>query len=99
MIITVDFDGTIVEHMYPKIGKPFPFAFDASKAIQNKGHQINLWTYGTDMELDKALKYCHSYGLEFYAVNKKLFLGKFILIYTLMIEILEVFLPGEKFTD
>ena len=28
MIIAVDFDGTIVEHKYPKIGKEIPFATD-----------------------------------------------------------------------
>ena len=28
MIIAVDFDGTIVTHEYPKIGKDIPFAID-----------------------------------------------------------------------
>ena len=28
MLIAVDFDGTIVEHAYPKIGRPIPFAID-----------------------------------------------------------------------
>lgn len=28
MIIAVDFDGTIVEHKYPAIGKEIPFAFE-----------------------------------------------------------------------
>ena len=26
MTIAIDFDGTIVEHMYPKIGEEIPFA-------------------------------------------------------------------------
>ena len=33
MIIAVDFDGTIVEHAYPKIGKPIPFAIDVLKRL------------------------------------------------------------------
>lgn len=31
MVIAVDFDGTIVEHMYPKIGNEIPFATDTLK--------------------------------------------------------------------
>ena len=34
MIIAVDFDGTIVKHEYPKIGKPNLFAFETLKALQ-----------------------------------------------------------------
>ena len=32
MIIAVDFDGTIVTHEYPKIGKPIPFAIEIGRA-------------------------------------------------------------------
>ena len=28
MIIAVDFDGTIVEHKYPEIGRELPFAIE-----------------------------------------------------------------------
>ena len=31
MIIAVDFDGTIVEHRYPKIGEERPFAIETLK--------------------------------------------------------------------
>ena len=31
MIIAVDFDGTIVEHKYPAIGKEIPFAIETLK--------------------------------------------------------------------
>ena len=31
MIIAVDFDGTIVEHRYPQIGKEKPFAIATLK--------------------------------------------------------------------
>ena len=33
MIIAVDFDGTIVEHEYPKIGKELPFATETLKML------------------------------------------------------------------
>ena len=33
MTIAIDFDGTIVEHMYPEIGEEIPFATDTLKAL------------------------------------------------------------------
>jgi hydroxymethylpyrimidine pyrophosphatase-like HAD family hydrolase len=70
MIIAVDFDGTIVEHKYPSIGRIRPFAFETLKALQSKNHQLILWSHRTAVELDAAVTFCRSHGLEFYAVNK-----------------------------
>jgi len=69
MIIAVDFDGTIVEHAYPLIGKPIPFAIDTLKRLQNEEHQIILWSVREGELLDQAVAYCKERGLEFYAVN------------------------------
>lgn len=70
MIIAVDFDGTIVEHKYPKIGKELRFAFSTLKELKKQGHQLILWTVRTGKELDEAVEYCKQNGVEFYAVNK-----------------------------
>ena len=70
MIIAVDFDGTIVDHEYPEIGKTKLFAFETLKALQKQGHQLILWTYRAGEELDKAVDFCKKNGVEFYAVNK-----------------------------
>lgn len=70
MKIAVDFDGTIVEHKYPKIGRALPFAIEVLKALQKRGHQIILWTYRSNTELEEAIRYCSDQGIEFYAVNK-----------------------------
>ncbi|MDR0733619.1 MAG: hypothetical protein LBF08_06135 [Dysgonamonadaceae bacterium] len=71
MIIAVDFDGTIVEHAYPKIGKPIPFAIEVLKKLQQEGHhRLILWTVREGDYLKEALEYCKRSGLEFYAVNK-----------------------------
>ena len=71
MIIAVDFDGTIVEHEYPKIGKPIPFAIDVLKKLQyEEHHMLILWTVREGQLLDEAVEYCKERGLEFYAVNK-----------------------------
>lgn len=70
MVIAVDFDGTIVTHEYPKIGKPIPFAIETLKKLQNEDHcLLILWTYRTGKTLEEAVEYCRSKGLEFYAVN------------------------------
>ena len=70
MKIAIDFDGTIVEHKYPKIGKPILFAFDALKELQKRGHKLILWTYRSGKELDEAVAFCKKNGIEFYAINK-----------------------------
>ena len=67
--IAVDFDGTIVEHKYPQIGKEMLFAFSTLKALQEKGYKLILWTYRCGKELDEAVEYCKKNGIEFYAIN------------------------------
>lgn len=69
-VIAVDFDGTIVEHAYPKIGKEMLFAFATLKELQKKGHKLILWTFRHGEYLDEAVEYCRQNGVEFYAVNK-----------------------------
>ncbi len=70
MIIAVDFDGTIVEHKFPEIGKTNLFAFETLKQLQKDGHKLILWTYRAGKELDEAVSFCKENGIEFYAVNK-----------------------------
>lgn len=67
--IAVDFDGTIVEHKYPEIGKEILFAIDTLKELQKQKHLLILWTYRTGKELEEAVEFCRRRGLEFYAVN------------------------------
>ena len=69
MVIAVDFDGTIVEHKYPAIGKEIPFAIDTLKTLAAEGHKLILWTSRDGELLDQALDFCKERGLEFYAVN------------------------------
>ena len=71
MIIAVDFDGTIVEHEYPRIGRPVPFALNALRKLQDEGrHTLILWTVREGELLEEAVNYCSKNGVEFYAVNK-----------------------------
>ncbi|HUX97455.1 MAG TPA: hypothetical protein VMV47_17100 [Bacteroidales bacterium] len=68
--IAVDFDGTIVEHEYPEIGKEKLFAFQTLKELEKLGANLILWTFRTGRELDEAVEYCHKNGIDFYAVNR-----------------------------
>ncbi|QXP71309.1 hydrolase [Polaribacter sp. R2A056_3_33] len=70
LIIAVDFDGTIVEDAYPKIGEEIIFAFDTLKRLQSQGHRLILWTYRHGKRLDEAVAFCKENNIEFYAVNK-----------------------------
>ena len=70
MIIAVDFDGTIVEHRYPAIGREKLFAFETLRALLKKNHQLILWTFRTGKPLDEAVEFCRANGVEFYAVNR-----------------------------
>jgi hypothetical protein len=70
LIVAIDFDGTIVEDAYPKIGKPKLFAFETLKRLQDDGHRLILWTYRYGSRLDEAVTFCKENGIHFYAVNK-----------------------------
>ncbi|MBR0254529.1 MAG: hypothetical protein IJQ69_01270 [Bacteroidales bacterium] len=69
MTIAVDFDGTIVEHRYPEIGKEKPFAIQCLKQLQQEGNRLILWTSREGKLLEDAVAFCHERGLDFYAVN------------------------------
>lgn len=68
--IAVDFDGTIVEHEYPGIGKEKLFAFQTLKEIEKLGARLILWTFRSGEQLEEAVEFCKKNGIEFYAVNK-----------------------------
>lgn len=74
MIISTDFDGTIVQHAYPEIGEPLANAFEVLKELKAHGHKLILWTCREDTikrsYLYEAVKFCKENGLEFDAVNE-----------------------------
>ena len=70
MIIAIDFDGTLVEHKYPEIGKEIPFAFETLRRLQQDKHRLILWTVREGRLLDEAITFCRERGIEFYAINR-----------------------------
>ena len=68
--IAIDFDGTIVEHAYPEIGKEKLFAFQTLRELEKMGANLILWTFRSGKELNDAVEFCRKNGIEFYAVNR-----------------------------
>ena len=70
MVIAVDFDGTIVEHKYPAIGRELPFATETLRMLIRDRHKLILWSVREGALLDEAVEWCRERGVEFYAVNR-----------------------------
>ncbi len=74
MIICIDFDGTLVDHAYPEIGKPAPHAVKWLKRLQKYGARLILYTMRSDVNdqklLTEAVRYLEENGVTLYAVNE-----------------------------
>ncbi len=70
MTIAVDFDGTIVEHRYPEIGRELPFATQTLRMLIEDRHKLILWSVREGQLLEDAVEWCRQRGVEFYAINK-----------------------------
>ena len=68
--IAVDFDGTIVEHRYPEIGKELPFATETLRTLIKEHHRLILWSVREGKLLQDAIDWCHERGVYFWAVNR-----------------------------
>lgn len=69
LIIATDFDGTLCEEQWPSIGAPNIPLINYLLDKKKKGCIIILNTCREGEELEEAVKWCKSYGLEFDAVN------------------------------
>jgi len=49
MLIYLDFDGTVVEHVFPGMGRCNFGCFEIIKKLQDAGHEIVLNTYRADI--------------------------------------------------
>lgn len=54
--IAVDFDGTCVEHRYPRVGADVPGAVDTLLDLVSRGHRLILLTMRSDAERDPVLQ-------------------------------------------
>ena len=67
--IAVDFDGTCVTHDYPLAGKEIG-AVPILKRLVKDGHSLILWTMRSGKELNDAIKWFESNGIELYGIQE-----------------------------
>ena len=75
MYICVDFDGTIVDHALPEIGRPVPHAIKWLHRFTEMGADLILFTMRSDGQkygsiLTDAVNYLNKNGIELYGVNE-----------------------------
>lgn len=74
MNIYLDFDGTVVEHDYPEIGKINPNSLEVIKKLQDSGHDIILNTMRVefnDGSMKEALDFISSNGIEIFRQTER----------------------------
>lgn len=69
MYIGIDFDGTLVDHQYPRIGQKVPFGIETCLDLIAAGHKLILWTMRSGDTLDDAVAWCQDAGIDFFGVN------------------------------
>jgi hypothetical protein len=78
-VIAVDFDGTLCEYAFPKIGEQKSYHKNLLEVLikmRIKGHKLILWTCRGDNKeypcLTEAIDWCKDQGLEFDAINENI---------------------------
>lgn len=69
-IIGLDFDGTCIEHSYPKVGKANPQAIKFIKEFIAEGAKIILYTIRDGQELQDAIDFLDSHEITPWAINE-----------------------------
>ena len=72
MIFAFDFDGTIVEHIFPEIGPLRKNAVEVINRLYDEGHTIIIWTVRshTDNKVDEMKAYLDKIGLKYHKINE-----------------------------
>lgn len=63
MIYAIDFDGTIVENKYPKLGTLRPEAELFIRSVKANGHKFILWTCRSGKLLEEAVQFLKEHDL------------------------------------
>jgi hydroxymethylpyrimidine pyrophosphatase-like HAD family hydrolase len=64
-LISIDFDGTLVENWNPHLGPTVPHAVEVLKKLQNAGHEFILMTMREGHLLDDAEEWARNNEIEF----------------------------------
>lgn len=69
MVIAVDFDGTVVDDIFPHVGELKEHALEAIVNFQRHGHQVVLWTCREGRYLDEARHAIEFMGVKLQGYN------------------------------
>ena len=69
MIIAVDFDGTIHDGQWPRIGEAMPGAREAINALRAEGHYIIIWTCREGRHQTEMVNWLLEKGIGFDRIN------------------------------
>lgn len=72
MIISIDFDGTIVQNQFPKIGELIPDAKESITHLYTTGHKIIINTCRDGAQLLEAINFLLHHQIPFHRVNDNL---------------------------
>ena len=71
MIIAVDFDGTIVENDFPRIGKFKPEAEKTLLKLYDEGHYIIIWTCRSGRALNACEQFLKKNNFKYHVINEQ----------------------------
>jgi len=71
MIIAVDFDGTIVENKFPKIGEFKPGAKETLAKLYSEGHYIIIWTCRSGIKCSACEKFLKINNVKYHVINQQ----------------------------
>ena len=67
--IAVDFDGSVVYHVYPHIGEDLPYAVYVLKELKKMGFKLILNTMRSGQELEPAVEWFEDRGIFLSGIN------------------------------
>jgi hypothetical protein len=83
LFLAIDFDGTIVEHQFPRIGTILPDAKETINRLYEEGHKIIIWTCRNNTEpshypdpnweqapLTEVVNFLRRNGIKFHSINE-----------------------------
>lgn len=70
LFFAIDFDGTIVQHAFPDVGRLRPDMLNLMRWLRQEGHCIILWTCREGKYLDDAVKFLDKAGIPYDYVNE-----------------------------
>lgn len=67
--LALDFDGTLVTHEYPLIGRELPNMLNVLQQLMENGHKLVLNTMRSGPQLAEAVDWCSNKGIKLFGIN------------------------------